>query len=79
MFISGVDTAVGSDVGCIIVAALIHYFTLTTMMWMGVEARNLYSKLVIVFDSEKEWFMKAAALLAWGKIFSAILNKNDGQ
>ena len=59
----------GSDVGCVTVAALIHYFTLTTMMWMGVEARNLYSKLVTVFEPESDWFMKVAALIAWGKNF----------
>ena len=69
VFISGIDTAVGSDVGCVTVAALIHYFTLTTMMWMGVEARNLYSKLVTVFEPESDWFMKVASLIAWGKNF----------
>ena len=67
VFIFGVDTAVKSPAGCVTVAALIHYFTLATMMWMGVEARNLYSKLVTVFDAEKDWFMKAASAAAWGK------------
>ncbi|XP_072025149.1 adhesion G-protein coupled receptor G2-like [Amphiura filiformis] len=66
VFIAGVDTAVNSEVGCVVVAALIHYFTLSTMMWMGVEARNLYSKLVTVFEPEKDWFMKVASLIAWG-------------
>ena len=57
----------GSDVGCVTVAALIHYFTLTTMTWMGVEARNLYSKLVTVFEPESDWIMRVASLTAWGK------------
>ncbi|XP_072026659.1 adhesion G-protein coupled receptor G7-like [Amphiura filiformis] len=66
VFVAGIDTAVNSKVGCVVVAALIHYFTLTTMMWMAVEARNLYSKLVTVFGAERDWFMKVATLIAWG-------------
>ncbi|XP_072025148.1 adhesion G-protein coupled receptor G7-like [Amphiura filiformis] len=66
VFIAGVDTAVKSKVGCVVVAALIHYFTLSTMMWMGVEARHLYSKLVTILKLEKDWFMKVASLIAWG-------------
>ena len=75
VFICGVDTA-NSTAGCVPVAALIHYFTLTTTMWMGVEARNLYSKLVTIFGDEKDWFMTAACIASWGKIldFETLVN-----
>ena len=52
---------------CIVGAAFIHYFVLTTMAWMAVEARYLYIKLVIIFNPEGDNFVKKAAIGAWGK------------
>ena len=47
--------------------ALLHYLTLTTMMWMAVEARNMYVSTVKVFPEDTPLYMVKAGLLAWGK------------
>ena len=54
---------------CTIAAALMHYFILTTMAWMAVEARYLYIKLVKTVSvlPDGEGFVKRAALGAWGR------------
>ncbi|XP_072042166.1 adhesion G-protein coupled receptor G6-like [Amphiura filiformis] len=65
IFLAGIDAS-KSAVGCTIVAALLHYFTLTTVAWMGVEARNMYLTLVKVFDAETPNFMAWACGVAWG-------------
>ena len=67
VFIAGIDRTC-PEVGCIITAVLLHYFTLTTMAWMAVEARYLYIKLVRVFDPEGTRFVLIFGLAAWGKL-----------
>ena len=66
IFLIGIEQT-SSRVGCIIVAVLIHYFTLASIAWMGVEATNLYLKLVKVFNSGVRHFMIKASIAAWGK------------
>ena len=56
-----------SNGGCVFVAALLHYLTLTTMMWMAVEARNMYVSTVKVFPEESSRYMLKACLIAWGE------------
>lgn len=51
---------------CIIVAILIHYFLLTTLAWMCVEAINMYQMLVTVFNIYHSRFMLKRVLAAWG-------------
>ncbi|XP_071942669.1 adhesion G-protein coupled receptor G7-like isoform X2 [Antedon mediterranea] len=51
---------------CMISATLIHYFTLTSIFWMVVEAVNLYYNLIKVFKSKVSLFMLKASLFAWG-------------
>ncbi|XP_038061128.1 adhesion G-protein coupled receptor G4-like [Patiria miniata] len=65
VFLVGIEQT-SSRIGCIIVAVLMHYFTLSSMAWMGVEATNLYLKLVKVFNSNVEHFMVKASIAAWG-------------
>ncbi|XP_038061125.1 uncharacterized protein LOC119731913 [Patiria miniata] len=65
VFLVGIEQT-SSRIGCIIVAVLMHYFTLSSMAWMGVEATNLYLKLVRVFNSNVEHFMVKASIAAWG-------------
>ncbi|XP_038049732.1 uncharacterized protein LOC119723239 [Patiria miniata] len=65
VFLIGIEQT-SSRIGCIIVAVLMHYFTLSSMAWMGVEATNLYLKLVKVFNSNVEHFMVKASIAAWG-------------
>ncbi|XP_072028140.1 uncharacterized protein [Amphiura filiformis] len=52
---------------CRTLAVFLHYFTLTTLMWMGVEAQMLYRLLVIVFgQGSSSSFFKYACMCAWG-------------
>ena len=66
IFLVGIDQ-VSHRNGCIFVAFLLQYFTLASLMWMGVEAYNLYFVVVRVFDSAPERFVLKAAIVAWGK------------
>lgn len=64
-----VGTGITSDkVGCQVVAALLHYFILTTFFWMGVEAVNTYQMFVRVFRKGcDQRFLLRSSLLAWCK------------
>ncbi|XP_071788134.1 uncharacterized protein [Asterias amurensis] len=73
VFLAGVDNARGSGGGCIFVGALLHYLTLTTMMWMAVEARNMYVSTVKVFPEDTPLYMVKAGLLAWGSPFILLI------
>ncbi len=53
---------------CIAIGALLHYFTLSSLLWMGVEAGNMYQMLVNVFASTEKYFMAKRYLAAWGMI-----------
>ncbi|XP_022097501.1 uncharacterized protein LOC110982977 isoform X2 [Acanthaster planci] len=64
VFLAGVDNAKGG--GCVFVAAFLHYLTLSTMMWMAVEARNMYVSTVKVFPEDTPRYMIKACLIAWG-------------
>ncbi|KAG8200008.1 hypothetical protein JTE90_001240, partial [Oedothorax gibbosus] len=57
--LGGVDVCVG-------VAILVHYFLLTTLAWMCVEAINMYQLLIHVFATSESHFMLKRAILAWG-------------
>lgn len=65
VFICGI-VATRIQYACMVVAALLHYLVLVTVMWMGVEARHMYVMLVKVFKSERSRFVIKAALVAWG-------------
>ena len=50
------------------VSALIHYFTLVAVMFMGAEAVLMFKKLVIsVFSSTSTKFFVAVSLICWRK------------
>ncbi|XP_033640186.1 low-density lipoprotein receptor-related protein 2-like isoform X3 [Asterias rubens] len=66
VFLAGIDSARGSVGACAFVAALLHYLALTTMMWMAVEARNMYVSTVKVFPEDTPKYMLKACLIAWG-------------
>jgi len=53
--------------GCVTVSALIHYFTLVAVMWMGAEAVLMFQKLVIVFVRITTKFIIAVSLVCWCK------------
>ncbi len=65
-FLIGIDRT-HSEVGCLIVAALLHYFVVTTVLWMGVEARHMYITLVTESGRVSRKFLIKAGFFAWGK------------
>lgn len=68
VFVGGSETsvAVSGDVACRVVAILLHYFLLTTLTWMLVEAVNMYQALITVFAKYSGFFMLKRCLFAWG-------------
>ncbi|XP_033116034.1 adhesion G-protein coupled receptor G6-like isoform X2 [Anneissia japonica] len=67
LFVIGIDKAgVISPRTCMAVGMLLHYFTLTTIVWTGVEAINLYLNLVKIFKSDIYMFLLKACIFAWG-------------
>ncbi|XP_066279159.1 adhesion G protein-coupled receptor L3-like [Branchiostoma lanceolatum] len=66
IFLAGINQT-ASPIGCTVVAALLHYFLLAALMWMAVEAVNIYRAVVLVFDHHvSENFVIKAAAVAWG-------------
>ncbi|XP_072016526.1 adhesion G-protein coupled receptor G6-like [Amphiura filiformis] len=65
VFVIGVKRT-DSYAGCIAVAALLHYLTLSSVSWMGVEGVNLYLLIVQVFNADVSNFLLKASLAAWG-------------
>ncbi|XP_064384244.1 uncharacterized protein LOC135333251 isoform X3 [Halichondria panicea] len=58
IFIIGIQTAAASTVGCIFIAAILHYLFLSAFCWMMCEGVMLYLMLVTVFSqvSKAWWF-----------------------
>ena len=54
-------------VSCSILAAALHYFTLASLAWMGIEGVNMYLLFIKVVDNYIQRFMLKACLFAWGK------------
>ena len=53
--------------GCVTVSALIHYFTLVAVMWMGAEALLMFQKLVIVFTQITTKYIIGVSFVCWCK------------
>ena len=53
--------------GCVLVSAMIHYFTLVSVMWMGAEAVLMFQKLVLVFHHTTTKFIITVSLICWCK------------
>ncbi|XP_071484583.1 adhesion G-protein coupled receptor G2-like [Diadema antillarum] len=51
---------------CAVLAALLHFFVLSSLAWMGVEGMNVYLLLVRVIDLYIPKFVFKAAFFAWG-------------
>ncbi|XP_038053898.1 uncharacterized protein LOC119726314 [Patiria miniata] len=51
---------------CCVLAGFLHYFTLTSLCWMGVEGLNMYLMFVRVVNVYVPKFMLKASLAAWG-------------
>eukprot|EP00057_Strongylocentrotus_purpuratus_P010657 XP_011665131.1 PREDICTED: uncharacterized protein LOC578355 [Strongylocentrotus purpuratus] len=51
---------------CGFITALVHYFVLSSLTWMGVEGYNTYLIIVKIFDTYIPRFMLKAGGVAWG-------------
>jgi hypothetical protein len=58
---------------CTGVAVLTHYLVLTSLMWMLVEAINMYQLLITVFATSETKFMCKRMLCAWGMYLTLVL------
>lgn len=56
----------GNLIGCRIVACLLHFLVLASVMWMGVEGYNMYMCFVQVMATYQAKFMLKASAVAWG-------------
>ena len=56
---------------CVAVSALIHYFTLVAVMFMGAVAVLMFKKLVIVFGSTSAKFLVTLSFICWRKCVTA--------
>ncbi|ESO84327.1 hypothetical protein LOTGIDRAFT_74363, partial [Lottia gigantea] len=55
----------GNDI-CITVAVFLHLFLLATLMWMLVEAVEMYQALVTVFKKYARFYMLKRCIAGWG-------------
>ncbi|XP_029656274.1 adhesion G-protein coupled receptor G6-like [Octopus sinensis] len=62
IFLVGMQTMAG----CKVVAGFLHYFLLTSLAWMSVEAFHVFLSVVVVFKTWETSFMKKSSILAWG-------------
>ena len=72
LFTFGTNSITGLDSVdlCKALACMLHYFLLSSVVWMSIEAYNLYQDLVKVFDTtllSHSDFMCRAGVLAWSK------------
>ncbi len=52
---------------CVAASALLHYFTLVSVAWMGAEALLMFQKLVIVFSQTSTRYIVVISLICWRK------------
>lgn len=67
-FLMMAETTMSRSYGlCVAIAILLHYFLLTSLMWMLTEAINMYHALITVFTTYTSQFILKRCLVAWGK------------
>ncbi|CAB4022825.1 adhesion G- coupled receptor G4 isoform X2 [Paramuricea clavata] len=69
IFLGGIEQ-VDDEGTCVTVAALLHYFVLVAVLWMGVEAFHMFVNIVLdtLPDELGRTFVFKCAAVAWGKI-----------
>ncbi|XP_071943033.1 uncharacterized protein [Antedon mediterranea] len=65
VFLVGIDRTKKRR-ACTVIAGLIHYFLLTSIFWMSVQAIHMYYSFVKVYDAHISRFFLKACLFAWG-------------
>ncbi len=66
VFASGIDRT-GNKGACVFVSVLIHYFTLTSVLWMWAEGILLFQLLVVVFVRLTTRYIVCFSLICWCK------------
>ncbi|XP_078493252.1 uncharacterized protein LOC101242091 [Ciona intestinalis] len=51
---------------CVAVSVLLHYFLLSALTWMGLEALNMYIALIRVFNTYYRKYILKMSLVGWG-------------
>ena len=72
IFLAGVERT-SDHIGCLAVAAMLHYFILASFMWMLMEAVVQYLLFVRVMNPHISHYMWKMGLPSWGA-FSIRLN-----
>lgn len=69
VFFFTIRAAVSSSAACTTVAAFLHFFMLSTFLWMMIEGMCMYRDLVIALgvDQRSKRFRNLAYAAAWGK------------
>ncbi len=68
VFLAGIEQ-VNNEGICVTMAALLHYFVLVAVLWMGLEAFHMFVNIVLdrlPGELGRTFVLKCAAL-AWGK------------
>ncbi|CAI9743438.1 adhesion G-protein coupled receptor G2-like [Octopus vulgaris] len=60
------EYATTKPAACKAVAALIHYFLMTSLMWMSVEVLHVCLAAVVVSQTVQRSFMIRSSILSWG-------------
>ncbi|XP_036361639.1 adhesion G-protein coupled receptor G6-like isoform X4 [Octopus sinensis] len=67
IFLVGMQSYVSKIIAvCKTIAALLHYFLLTTMMWMTIEAIHICLSVIVLSTTYQKYFMIRSSVLAWG-------------
>ena len=62
--------------GCVFVSLLVHYFALTSVLWMGAEALLMFQKLVIVFVQTTTKYIIILSIVCWCKPLAYCITKH---
>ncbi len=73
VFVAGIQQTTHYG-GCVAVSALLHYFTLAAVAWMGAEAAIMFKKLVFVFQRTTKNAVVIISVICWGKQYTALNN-----
>ena len=66
-FLAGIDRT-ENEIVCTAMSALIQYFALAAVFWMGAEAWLMFQKLIIVFGRVTTKYITIVSLMCWRKL-----------
>ena len=71
VFMVGIERG-ENEIVCTAMSALIHYFTLAAVFWMGAEAALLFQKLIILFGRITVKYFVIVSLICWCKLLTLL-------